>query len=133
MEAQEEINILIQGNPATKKNSMQIIRIAGHPSLIPSKKYRAFEKTFLPQICQEYKQRIDYPIQLRCLYYMETRRKVDLVNLLNATQDLLVKAGVLLDDNSSIVVSVDGSRVLYNKEYPRTEIYIIPIARRIKP
>lgn len=133
MEAQEEINILIQGNPATKKNSMQIIRIAGHPSLIPSKKYRAFEKTFLPQIRQEYKLRIDYPIQLRCLYYMETRRKVDLVNLLNATQDLLVKAGVLLDDNSSIVVSVDGSRVLYNKEYPRTEIYIIPIARRIKP
>jgi hypothetical protein len=30
----------------------------------------------------------------------------------------------LADDNSNIVVSMDGSRVLYSKENPRTEIEI---------
>ena len=55
---------------------------------------------------------------------MPTRRRVDLVNLLEATDDVLVHYGVLEDDNSNIIVSHDGSRVFYDKENPRTEIYI---------
>ena len=38
--------------------------------------------------------------------------------------DILVLAGVLADDNSSIAVAHDGSRVLYDKDEPRTEITI---------
>ena len=37
---------------------------------------------------------------------------------------MLVEAGVLEDDHSGIIVSHDGSRVLYDKEDPRTEIVI---------
>ena len=55
---------------------------------------------------------------------MPTRRRVDLLNLLEASLDILVDAGILEDDNSSIVVSHDGSRVLYDKENPRAEITI---------
>ena len=55
---------------------------------------------------------------------MPTRRRVDLCNLLEATCDLLVHHGVLEDDNSAVVVSHDGSRVLYDKEHPRTEVFI---------
>ena len=62
------------------------------------------------------------PLNMRCLYYMPTRRKVDLCNLLEATCDIFVEAGVLEDDNSAIVVSHDGSRVLYDKDNPRVEI-----------
>jgi Holliday junction resolvase RusA-like endonuclease len=49
---------------------------------------------------------------------------VDLVNLVEATCDILVDAGVLVDDNSGIVTSHDGSRVLYDKTDPRVEIEI---------
>jgi Holliday junction resolvase RusA-like endonuclease len=56
---------------------------------------------------------------------MPTRRKVDLVNLLEATHDILVKYEVLADDNSGIIYSVDGSRVMYDKENPRTEVEIL--------
>lgn len=63
---------------------------------------------------------------LRCIYYMPTRRKVDLCNLLAATCDILVKHGILEDDNSSVIPSHDGSRVEYDKEHPRTEITILP-------
>jgi hypothetical protein len=57
---------------------------------------------------------------------MPTRRKVDLVNLLEATCDILVKFGVLKDDSSDIVAAHDGSRVLYDKERPRAEIDVEP-------
>jgi Holliday junction resolvase RusA-like endonuclease len=67
---------------------------------------------------------IDTPVNVKCLFYMPTRRKVDLTNLLQAIDDILVKAGVLQDDHSGIVVSHDGSRVLYDKERPRTEVEI---------
>jgi Holliday junction resolvase RusA-like endonuclease len=55
---------------------------------------------------------------------MPTHRRVDLVNLQEATLDVLVKYGAIIDDNSLIVASMDGSRVYYDKENPRTEIYI---------
>ena len=55
---------------------------------------------------------------------MATRRRVDGLNLEEAVDDLLVEAGILADDNSRIVISHDGSRVLYDKDNPRTEITI---------
>ena len=58
------------------------------------------------------------------VYYMATRRKVDLANLIEATCDILVKAKVLADDNSQIVAAHDGSRVDYDKKNPRAEIWI---------
>lgn len=104
---------------------MQIITIGGKYRLIASKYYREYEQKIIGQLPAELRKlNIDSPINLKCLYYMETRRRVDLCNLLEATCDILVKAGVLADDNSNIVVSHDGSRVLYDKENPRVEVEI---------
>ncbi len=55
---------------------------------------------------------------------MQTRRRVDALNLSACADDLLVDAHVLKDDNVNIIVSHDGTRVFYDKEHPRTEIYI---------
>ena len=55
---------------------------------------------------------------------MKTKRKCDLTNLLECADDVLVKAGILVDDNYTIIESHDGSRVHYDKENPRTEIII---------
>ncbi len=115
--------ITINLSPITKKNSMQIVRVKGRPMLIPSKQYRDYEKAFLKEVSWD-KPPIDYPVNIKCTYYMPTRRRVDLTNLLEATHDCLVKANVLEDDNSKIVVSVDGSRVSYDKGRPRTEVEI---------
>ena len=67
---------------------------------------------------------IEQPCEVVCLFYMPTRRIVDLTNLEEAIDDILVKYGVLKDDNSRILVSHDGSRVLYDKNNPRTEVTI---------
>jgi Holliday junction resolvase RusA-like endonuclease len=66
---------------------------------------------------------------MKCVYYMATKRKVDLVNLIEATCDILVDAGVLADDDSKIVVSHDGSRVKLDRDNPRAEITITEITQ----
>lgn len=116
---------IITGNPVTKKNSQQMAvnRKTGKQFPVQSKSYRAYEKSAKQQI--EAKKGIywgDRPCNLKVVYYMETHRKVDLTNLLGATCDILVKSGVIADDNSSIIRSHDGSRVFYDKEFPRAEI-----------
>lgn len=63
-------------------------------------------------------------MNVKCVYFMQTRRRVDLVNLLEATCDILVHYGVVEDDNSNIIVIHDGSRVLHDKKCPRVEIEI---------
>ena len=67
---------------------------------------------------------IKEPICIQALYYMPDRRKVDITNLMNATHDLLTEAGIIADDSSKIVKSVDGTRVLVDKDNPRVEITI---------
>lgn len=110
--------------PITKKNHSQIIKVKGRLMVIPSKQYREFEKACAEFIPQMPFQMFDCPVNVKCEYYMPTKRKVDLVNLEEATLDVLVKYGILLDDNSNIVASMDGSRVFYDKQNPRTEIEI---------
>lgn len=118
-----EIRLIIKLPPVTKKNSMQIIQRGKcqRPLLIPSKQYRQYESNagwFLKPLA------IARPVNIKALYFMPTRRKVDITNLESALLDVLVKHGVIADDNCHIVVSTDGSRVMYDKENPRTEVYI---------
>lgn len=118
------IKLEVFGKPITKKNSQQIVtNKVGRPFVIPSKQFKQYQKLFLSQV--KYKgDPINKPVNVKCVYFMPTRHKVDITNLLNATHDLLVDAKVIEDDNSKIIVSVDGSRVKYDKENPRVEIEI---------
>ena len=45
-------------------------------------------------------------------------------NLLSATCDILVAAGVIKDDDFNVVASMDGSRVRFDNNNPRVEIEI---------
>ena len=118
------MKIVIGITPVTKKTHQQIIRVHGKPIVIPSKQYRKYEKDCAPFLLPYAHQNIKDRVNVCCKYYMPTKRRVDLTNLLQSTMDLLVAYGILADDNSNIVASMDGSRVLYSKDNPRTEIHI---------
>lgn len=119
-------------NPVTKKNSSRIAGIgkrcfacgkAARQIILPSKQYTQYEKdckVFMPKM----REPICEPVNIKALFYMKTRRKVDLVNLQEALLDVLVKYGVISDDNSNVVASMDDSRVFYDKDNPRTEVTI---------
>lgn len=115
------IQFTIPLQPVTKKNSLRLIKCGKFHKIAPSAQYAKYEKdagVFIPRLM------IDYPVEVRTIFYMKTRRRVDLTNLLEAAHDVMVKHGLLKDDNNQIIVSVDGSRVLYDKENPRTEVTI---------
>ena len=120
----EQIEFTLYGAPRTKKNSQRMIRAGGRIIPIPSKQYKDYEADCLRQIGGELRRKIHYPVNLKAVYSMPTRRRVDLVNLIEATCDILVAADVLEDDNCQIVSSHDGSSVQYDKDNPRTEITI---------
>lgn len=121
-----KLTYTIPGKPATKKNSQRICfnKATGRRFIRPSPQYEDYATAASFFLRPAPPQPINTPVNVKCLYYMPTHRRVDQVNLLEATLDILVEYGVLEDDNSNIVVSHDGSRVLYDKDNPRTEITI---------
>lgn len=118
------MTLTLYGDPRTKKNSQRLVRAGGRFIPLTSKAYAEYEADCLRQITGDKRKQIDCPVNVGCVYYMATKRRVDLNNLLEATTDILVKAGVLTDDNSRIVAGHDGSRVKYDKDNPRVEITI---------
>ena len=119
--------------PITKKNSPRIGYVGAHcpvchkgkyAKVLPSAAYIKYAKAAKPHLKPAPPKPLDGRYNVKCLYYMPTRHKVDKTNLESAIMDILVDAKILKDDNSSIVAATDGSRVLYDKENPRTEIII---------
>lgn len=121
-----EVIMTIGLAPVTKKNSQQILKNAGtgRPFVAPSRAYREYAEAAAWCLRTYRLETIRQPVEVKALFFMPTRRRVDLTNLLEALDDVLVKARVLLDDHCGIIVSHDGSRVLYDKENTRTEVSI---------
>ena len=118
------LTYILYGAPRTKKNSQQIHRnAAGRPFVAPSRAFTEYERSCLAQIKTPYRP-ISAAVNVKCVYYMPTKHRVDLTNLLEATDDILVKAGVLTDDCAAVVAGHDGSRVLLDRQRPRVEIEI---------
>lgn len=64
------------------------------------------------------------PVHLVYKLYTETWHRKDDLNLYEALDDILVRNGILKDDDRKTIRNRDGSRVFYDKENPRSEIYI---------
>lgn len=120
------IKFVIPLNPVTKKNS-NVCTKSG--AIIASKAYRRYEHDALRIIPPQARVHIAGKVNVKALYYTKINYEkakscIDLNNLHNALMDTLVAAGVLADDNSRIVRSTDGSRVLHDRVNPRTEVEI---------
>ena len=130
----QEIKITIPGNPITKKNSQRIVHIGQKCPVckrgnrvvpLPSQAYETYEGVAGWYIRGDLRNlKINRPVNVKCIYWMEKDIAVDLANLLEATNDMLVKHGVLADDNRKIVATHDGSRVFVDPENPRVDITI---------
>lgn len=127
MKLDAPIFLTIPGEPRTKKNSQRIILRGGKRIPIPSAAYEAYQAA-----CGVYLRPLGIaePVNIACRFAMATRRRVDLVNLLEAIDDILVHWGVIADDHCGIVASHDGSVVYLDKQNPRVEIEISPIEWR---
>lgn len=130
---QELAHYTIPIDPKTKKNSH---RIAGCGPRCPvCGKYKkqfirngdkTTEYSFLSAKYLQPKPRkpIEGPVHLIYRLYTGTWHRKDDLNLYEALDDILVKEGILKDDDRKTIRSRDGSRILYDKDNPRAEIYI---------
>ena len=119
------MEIVILGQPRTKKNSSRIALINNKRVLLPSKAFKEYEKVALMQLARV--QAVHGPVSVLCRYYLQNRAHwPDLVGLLQATSDILQAAGVIDDDK--YIVNYDGSKIAgIDKDRPRAEITIQPI------
>lgn len=129
------MNLVITGRPIVKKNNQRVITSYTRQGKKYTRKvntpaYNTWHDDALDQFLSITKpaEPIDYPVNMRCYFVMPTRGTVDLSALYEGIQDLLVEVGVLSDDNYRIIAGHDGSRVFYDKENPRMEISIKPMA-----
>lgn len=132
------ISLVIPGRPWTKKNGQQIKRkrgdrctscdqLTGQPFIGPS---FDFEKKYAVPTLQTIKTWmqihrhfiIDDFVRVVFRFYMPTLAMPDLSNLHEAPQDAMTRAGFWTDD--TLVKSHDGSRILYDKDNPRTEAWV---------
>ena len=96
----------------------------GKPFIIQSKQYLAYEKDCLQQLKYLYCfPTITGQLSMKALYYMPTKARPDLLNLLQASADILEKAKVIENDKN--IYSFDSSRIMgIDKHNPRVEIEI---------
>lgn len=117
------MEIVIQGQPRTKKNGSRIALTPDNKRvLLPSKAFKQYEKVALIQLARV--QAVHGPVSVLCRYYLQDRKSwPDLVGLLQATSDILQAAGVIDDDK--YIVNYDGSMIAgLDKDNPRVEIII---------
>ena len=124
--------ITLPVNPPSKKNGMQFIKSSyGGFHAIPNQPYIRAEKSIMKlgaSIIDFKADKLIFPIddlvRITCHYYRDSHRKIDGTNLESAMADILVKAGVIADDDIKHMHNSDGRRVFYDKENARTEIFI---------
>lgn len=128
----DSVHLVIEGVPRVKKNNQHVTWRGGRPIKVNTAAYGTWlaraEVEIFEQIMESYSglQPITEAVNLRCRFFMDTARRVDLSALYEGIQDVLVKLGVLDDDNYNIVASHDGSGVEIDRERPRMEITITP-------
>ena len=125
----EVLEIVLPFEQISKKNHGQIVMVKGYPRLIPAKAHQEWLKSVEPYFVAAREvmgKPIDYPVNLKCIFYRKTKRPCDIINLMQAVQDALVKYEVIMDDNFYYVCHIDGCECKQDKINPRTEIIITP-------
>lgn len=119
----DELKIIIPGRPTTKKNSSRIVKQGKFTRILPSEAFVAYEQISLLYL-RRYKKVFEAPVSMKCLYWLPDKRWwPDLVGLLQATSDILEKAGIL--ENDRLIADYNGSCIAgLDKFKPRAEIYI---------
>lgn len=124
------IQIVLPGSIRSKKNSKIPTIIGGKKKprraiILPSKAYQTWEKAALSEVKAQYPhlEPIISDVHVRAIAYIRGGLP-DLSGMTESVGDCLEKAGVIQNDKQ--IKSWDGSRVLRDKDNPRTEVEIKP-------
>lgn len=124
------VQFTIPGRPATKKTHQNLIWVKGHPRIIPSKQYQAYEK-----LCKEAchaawadhsRMPMDFGVSIHLRIVLDNWSVGDHTGYMQALGDILQEHGVIAND-MWIHWADDGIHWLAaepDKENPRVEVTI---------
>ena len=120
------INLVVHGRTPSKKNSVMTMVRGGKVLHFPSNDYQKWHKQALGQLKTALKgsPRLEKVRAVHLCFYSENKRKFDLSNKAESIMDLLVDAGVLIDDNYDVVPELCLTYGGIDKGNPRCEITI---------
>jgi len=95
--------IIITGNIPSKKNSKRLFRNSktGKTFITSSKNAKDFEFEWCMRLKNKYPTYNHAKVKIG--FYAKDKRKFDLTNKTESIMDVLVRAGILVDDNYSVV------------------------------
>ncbi len=118
------MKIVFAGRCPSKKNAKQIVYVKGRPLIISSKDYKQWHEEQMWFLKSKRLKPFTEPVRVRIESYSENKRKYDLSNKAESILDLLVDAGILPDDNYSVVPELTLLYKGVDKESPRSEVTI---------
>ena len=122
-------HIVIYGRVPSKKNSKSIIynKKTGRPFIVSSKNHAEWHKDALIQIAGKRIGLVPKVERIELLFFPPDNHKADLTNKSESVMDVLVDAGVLMDDNWFVVPSVKADFGGKDAENPRVDISIYDV------
>ena len=119
------ITLTIRGPIPAKKNENKITCAGRYPRTYKSKRFINWHGPALEELAYTYRgETIEKTKSIVLRYYLKTRRKKDLTNMSESVMDLLVDAGVLLDDEFKVAPDVRMVFMAIDKDNPRCEVEI---------
>lgn len=116
------LNLAITGRIPSKKNSKRWIQRGSKRFLAPSAEHEAWEQEQLLNLRNV--QPVQPPYSIQIIIYAPDRRTADLTNKAESLMDVLVKAGVLTDDNWFVLSNIHLKFGGVDRINPRAEICI---------
>jgi hypothetical protein len=125
--------IFIEGNIPSSKNSRQWTGKYFIVSKTVQKYLKNWEYQWMDAgVKKKFKEMCvgkEFPYKIGMHFVRDSRRKYDYVNALQLPQDLMVKHGWILDDNTDVMypfpLEVNGKYSSYNKEKPGVYLMVL--------
>src|SRR5260221_8424989 len=112
------MQFVISGQTPAKKNSKQLFIHGGKPAMVSSKRYLDWEKSALWEL-KIIKPVVLYPTQLSLYFFFRDLRRRDLDNCVSSVCDVLVKAGIIPDDDVLHLRAIDAYYAGVDRVNPR--------------
>lgn len=116
-----ELTITLPGTLRIKKNSKRVFSMGKHKVVLPSKAYLAWEKAARSEAWQwAVIPPLESPVEVTALCFIKGQLP-DLSGCLESVGDAM--QGIIWADDK-LIYSWDGSRVIHDKDNPRTEVTV---------
>lgn len=100
---------------------------SGRMMILPSKAYKIWEEDALWQVKAQRVSPVIGPVKLKMGIWAKNLRSSDLENKVSSIQDMLVKAGILPDDDWKSVPKIEAEYLGVDRQMPRCEVELIEL------